>query len=343
MTLTVGSVCSGIGAPEHAWSQLSWRFAWQSEVAAFPSAVLAARFPGVPNLGDMAGIAPRVLSGEVEAPDVLVGGTPCQAFSIAGARKSLEDARGNLSLEFVRLADAIDAARVVKGKPPCVVVWENVPGVLSVRDNAFGCFVAGLAGEVEPFDPPRRKWTGAGVAAGPARAVAWRTLDAQYFGVAQRRRRVFVVASAGGGACPASILFEREGARGDHPQGRRQGRGVAPGVAGGPGLTRAADAAPLSFAWQQGGSLNLKVDRDICGTLVKNQVPAVVWGGTVRRITPKEAGRLQGFPDDWARIAWRGRPAEECPDAPQWQAYGNSMCVNVMAWIGGRLANASRS
>ena len=147
----------------------------------------------------------------------------CQAFSVAGLRNSLDDARGNLSLEFVRLADAIDNVRISAGKQPGIIVWENVPGVLSVKDNAFGCFLAALAGDVTPYVPPRGKWTNAGVVDGPARQVAWRILDAQYFGLAQRRRRVFVVASARDGFDPFEVLFEREGMQRNSPP-RREAR-----------------------------------------------------------------------------------------------------------------------
>jgi DNA (cytosine-5)-methyltransferase 1 len=200
-----------------------------SEIEAFPRAVLAHHYPGVPCHGDFTVL--RDQPWIVDA-DVLVGGTPCQAFSVAGLRNSLDDARGNLSLEFVRLADAIDDVRKLADKDPAIIVWENVPGVLSVKDNAFGCFLAGLAGDVDPYVPPRGKWTNAGVVAGPQRQVAWRVLDAQYFGLAQRRRRVFVVASARDGFDPAAVLLEFEGVRRDTPPRREAGQ-VAPGGATG--------------------------------------------------------------------------------------------------------------
>lgn len=103
-----------------------------------------------PNLGDMTRIAAMVRAGLVAAPDVLVGGTPCQAFSIAGLRGSLDDARGQLTLSFVDLANAIDSVRLIRGEPAATILWENVPGVLNTADNAFGCFLAALAGEDEP-------------------------------------------------------------------------------------------------------------------------------------------------------------------------------------------------
>ena len=226
-TIEFGSVCSGIEAASVAWHPLGWRAAWLAEIEPFPAAVLAHHYPTVPNLGDMTTIARRVLVGEVSAPDVLAGGTPCQAFSVAGLRNSLDDARGNLTLKFVELANAIDLSRSRAGKPACVIKWENVPGVLNTKDNAFGCFLAGLAGEDDPFQPPGGKWSNAGCVYGPTRAVAWRTLDAQYFGVAQRRRRVFVVASARPGFDPAQVLFEWDGVRRDSAPSRETGQETA--------------------------------------------------------------------------------------------------------------------
>jgi DNA (cytosine-5)-methyltransferase 1 len=222
-----GSVCSGIEAASVAWNPLGWEAAWLAEIEPFPCAVLAHHYPEVPNLGDMRTIARRVLTGEVEAPEVLTGGTPCQAFSVAGLRESLADERGNLTLKFVELADAIDHIRRRRGGSECIVVWENVPGVLSTKDNAFGCFLAGLAGEDDALVPPGGRWSDSGCVYGPKRAVAWRTLDAQYFSLAQRRRRVFVVASARAGFDPATVLFEWQGVRRDSAPSREAGQRVA--------------------------------------------------------------------------------------------------------------------
>jgi len=221
-----GSVCSGIEAASVAWNPLGWRAAWLSEIEPFPAAVLAHHYPDVPNLGDMTTLPARIASGEVDAPDVFCGGTPCQAFSVAGLRKSLDDARGNLSLTFCEIANEIDAARSIRGEQPAIVFWENVPGVLNTKDNAFGCFLAGLAGEDDPLIAPGGKWTNAGCVFGPKRTVAWRVLDAQYFGVAQRRRRVFVVASARDGFDPAKVLFEFNGVRRDIAPSREARKGA---------------------------------------------------------------------------------------------------------------------
>jgi DNA (cytosine-5)-methyltransferase 1 len=215
-----GSVCSGIEAASVAWHPLGWQAAWLSEIEPFPCAVLKHHYPDVPNHGDMTTLPERILSGEVEAPDVFCGGTPCQAFSVAGLRNSLDDARGNLSLTFVGIANAIDHVRSVRSDAPGIIFWENVPGVLSTKDNAFGCFLGALAGENDPLIPSGGKWTNAGCVFGPQRTVAWRVLDAQYFGVAQRRRRVFVVASARADFNPAKVLFEFNGMRRDSAPSR---------------------------------------------------------------------------------------------------------------------------
>ena len=233
-----GSVCSGIEAASVAWGPLGWEAAWLSEIEPFPSAVLAHHYPDVPNLGDMTTLPERILSGEVEAPDVFCGGTPCQAFSVAGLRNSLDDARGNLSLTFVGIANAIDHVRSVRSASPAIIFWENVPGVLSTKDNAFGCFLGALAGEDDPIIPSGEKWTNAGCVYGPQRTVAWRVLDAQYFGVAQRRRRVFVVASARDDFDPAAVLFEFDGVRRDTAPSREAGKEVAGTIAARFGVSR---------------------------------------------------------------------------------------------------------
>ncbi|EAT1308155.1 Dam family site-specific DNA-(adenine-N6)-methyltransferase [Salmonella enterica] len=239
--LSYGSVCSGIEAASIAWEPLGMRPAWFSEIEPFPCAVLAARWPEISNLGDMTQIARAVRIGDVKVPDVVVGGTPCQAFSVAGLRNGLSDTRGQLTLSYVELANAIDDKRREHGEPESIIIWENVPGVLSSKDNAFGCFLAGLGGEDEPFEPGERpakgknskfwrwdkttnkhipKWPKSGFLVGRQRRLAWRVIDAQYVGVAQRRKRVFVVASARKDFDPSKILFEFEGVRRDSPPSR---------------------------------------------------------------------------------------------------------------------------
>lgn len=269
-----GSVCSGIEAASVAWGTLGWNASWLSEVDVSASAVLAhwygATAPKYPvdggkattkrvewgdrivNWGDMTRLPAAVLSGAAEAPDVLCGGTPCQGFSVAGLRGGLDDPRGQLTLSFVELANAIDDRRAECGQQPCVIFWENVPGVRSDSGNAFGHFLAGLVGVDYPIEPGPRpepgrssthwtwkkktsehvaKWPSAGAVAGPRRTVGWRSNDAQYFNLAQRRERLFVVASARQGFDPQGVLFEFDGLRRDFAPSREQGQSAAAEVA----------------------------------------------------------------------------------------------------------------
>jgi DNA (cytosine-5)-methyltransferase 1 len=137
------SVCSGIEAASVAWGPLGWSPLAFSEVAPFPRSVLQHHYPEVPLYGDFTALRDQPWIADAE---LLVGGTPCQSFSLAGNRQSLGDARGVLALEFIRLANAIDDFRLLAGKQPARIVWENVPSVLNTDDNAFGCFLAGLCG-----------------------------------------------------------------------------------------------------------------------------------------------------------------------------------------------------
>ncbi len=189
------SVCSGIEAASVAWESLGWTPVAFAEIEKFPSKVLAHHYPGVANLGDMTRF--REWDIERDAVDVLVGGTPCQSFSVAGLRKGLDDPRGNLALTFVAMVDHYR---------PEWVIWENVPGVLSSSGGRdFGSFLGALGQLGYGF--------------------AYRVLDAQYFGVPQRRRRVFVVAhSSGDSRRAAEVLFEPESLRGDTPKGNRTGQ-----------------------------------------------------------------------------------------------------------------------
>ncbi len=241
---TFGTVCDGIGCGHLAFNRAGFDCAWSFEIEPFPSAVLAYRFPEVTNHGDMNKCAEMILSGKIDAPDVFIGGTPCQSWSVAGKRKGLEDARGNLSLTFCGIADAVDDVRRRDGKPPCVVLWENVPGVLSDKGNGFGCILGELSGSGCQLQPPGGRWRDSGCVFGPRRTVAWRTLDSQFFGVAQRRRRLFVMASAGDGCRPEEILFEREGLRRDTPPSREAGQGTSRGVEIGPSGGRFTELNP---------------------------------------------------------------------------------------------------
>ena len=394
------SVCSGIEAASVAWYPLGFSPVAFAEVEPFPCAVLARHYPDVPNLGDMTMIDGSSLRGRVH---VLVGGTPCQSFSVAGLQRGLDDERGNLALEFARLADECN---------PAFIVWENVPGVLSDRGNAFGCLLAALAGENAPLLPPGGRWTDAGYVLGPGRTIAWRILDAQYFGLAQRRRRVFLVACPCGGADPRKVLFEFGGLRRDTPPSREKGQDITQALArslgtGGPDDNRAQGGfyVPqiVEQAWSKGtsgpasdehhnliaGPLNcrpyadnvaqesrlalavrmaqtsearaevqaLAVQQNQSGDIRHSDVaytlgintspsgrntPMIQTELRVRRLTPLECERLQGFPDHYTRIAWRGKSAENCPDAPRYKALGNSMAVPVMRWIGERIMEAQK-
>jgi DNA (cytosine-5)-methyltransferase 1 len=170
---------------------------------------------GVPNLGDFS----RIDATRFADADAIIGGTPCQSFSLAGKRRSLSDTRGNLALSFVELCHAVDAVRSAEGKPGLIAIWENVPGVLSTGDNAFGCFISGLVGCDVPCVSPleRGRWPDAGMVEGPRAKLAWRIPDAQYFGLAQRRERVLVVVCFRNRADPAAILFEPGGVRRNPP------------------------------------------------------------------------------------------------------------------------------
>lgn len=323
-----GSVCSGIEAASKAWEPLGWQPAWFSEIEPFPSAVLAHHWPEVTNLGDMTKIADAVRAGDVEAPDVLVGGTPCQAFSIAGLREGLSDDRGQLTLSYVELANAIDAKRRERGETEAIIVWENVPGVLSSKDNAFGCFLAGLAGESSELQPAGGKWTHAGCVSGPERVIAWRVLDAQFFGVAQRRKRVFVVASARKGFDPAEILFEQ-----DVGSGSTEANNV-----GVEGRSSTVDNCTLYRFRRTDSYIYDGVSSTLSARDYKDRRELVVMADNrVRTLTPLEYERLQGFPDGHTLIPYEGKLAD---DAPRYKAIGNSMAVPVMRWIGERIAAA---
>ena len=424
--LTFGSVCSGIEAASVAWHPLGWRAGFLSEIEAFPRAVLSHHYPHVPLHGDFT----TIQAGDYDPIDVLVGGTPCQSFSVAGLRGGMADERGNLALEYLRLADRLR---------PTWLVWENVPGVLSSAGGRdFGSFLGGMGQLGYGF--------------------AYRVLDAQFFGLAQRRKRVFVVGYLGDWRRAAAVLFEPASLRGDSAPRREKGERPAPTVArGSPAggrtyglcadtveglvtgtLTSNGDshsgfrdhhgliARPLT-ANRAGGSGGQRYDWETetfvthalrsrgfdasedgtgCGTpliatatlrgisdygdglpslrakggdagggskalavahpftlatrgrdgghdleyrqdgtsnalLTPNGgragigVGAIALPSVVRRLTPRECERLQGFPDDYTLVPYRGKPAA---DGPRYHGLGNSMAVPCMSWIGKRIA-----
>jgi DNA (cytosine-5)-methyltransferase 1 len=387
------SVCSGIEAASVAWSPLGWTAAAFSEIEPFPCAVLAHHYPNVPNLGNLTKYHAWP-SLEIE---ILVGGTPCQSFSVAGLRAGMQDPRGNLALTFLGVAERYR---------PAWLVWENVPGVLSSNGGRdFGSFLGGLVQLGYGF--------------------AYRVLDAQYFGVPQRRRRVFVVGYLGDWRVAAQVLFERHCLSGDSPKGREKGERIAlclearteGGGAGwgtdfmtGGGIVSSTEIShclnaggmgrqdyetetlvaapitsrpyadhlsqesnlPLSFRHFTGPTDTGAPQVDMTPTLRGNDTsglcvfdttqltsaanysnpqpgdpcyplaagahaPAIAGQG-VRRLTPRECERLQGFPDDYTLVPFRGKPAK---DGPRYKALGNSMAVPVMRWIGERIQNAT--
>lgn len=233
--MKVFSTFSGISAASVAWKPMGYDFVAYAEPADFPSRVLTDRLgasspiykvdgmydgpvkEGIPNFGDIEQITDEDLE-ELGPIDVLEGGSPCQAFSMAGLRRGFSDARGNLTLAFVNLA-----LRMRKINGLRFVVWENVPGVLSHADNPLGCLLAALAGDEAPLQPSGPKWPHAGYIASPDARAAWRVLDAQYFGVPQRRKRVFLVASFDQGVDPGEVLFVEHG-NGWAPEARYEAR-----------------------------------------------------------------------------------------------------------------------
>ena len=433
-----GSVCSGVEAASVAWKSLGWEAQFFSEIEKFPSAVLNHHYPDVPNYGDMT----KFKEWNADTIDLLVGGTPCQSFSIAGLRKGLADPRGNLMLTYLAMAEQLK---------PKWLVWENVPGVLSSNGGKdFGTFLSAL-GQI-------------------GYGFSWRILDAQYFGLAQRRKRLFVVGYLGDWRRTAEVLFEPESVSG-HPAPSREARqGVAPTVTQGAPFSRTGNdrveseayvpviagsldtqcgggklthqsaknghlilekglmgtltarmfaslgsrdveegaihpvafdaynqevtgavsktlaarsdqdtASCIAFGAQNSANQGDSVSTKVTPTLDKSKTPAVAYsimpmnggkdykarvtdvaqplmaggpvGGNqggdfihapvadmqVRRLTPIECERLQGFSDNYTQIPWRNKSAEDCPDGPRYKAMGNSMAVPVMRWIGERI------
>jgi DNA (cytosine-5)-methyltransferase 1 len=370
------SVCSGIEAASVAWESLGWTPVGFSEIEPFPCRVLQHHYPNVKNYGDMTKYKEWDIDGD--SVDLLVGGTPCQAFSVAGLRKGLEDPRGNLSLVFVGMVEHFK---------PEWVVWENVPGVLSSNGGRdFGSFIGALASIGYGF--------------------SWRCLDAQHFGVPQRRRRIFLVGhSSGDSRRAAEVLFEPESLRGDTEKGNRKrtsftssptpsvdANGIQrtvgtlcadthPGAYSGQDaytgrlvpvmyenhpndsrVTGPVDPSPTVAArWGTGGGntplvgqpipiqdvrpidkgqngLGIGNEGDPSYTLDKMATQGVAYKMAVRRLTPTEVERLQGFPDGYTDISANDR---ETPDGPRYKSLGNSMAVPCMRYIGERIQGVS--
>ena len=302
--MVYGSVCSGIEAATVAWEPLGFKPAFFAEIDPFCNALLAHHYPSVKNYGDF-----TTIPAGSHKLDILVGGTPCQAFSVAGKRGGLDDAHGNLTLEFLRLAERLR---------PTWLVWENVPGVLSIDGGrTFGTVLGQMA------------QLGYG--------VAYRILDAQHFGVPQRRRRIFVVGHLGDWRRAAAVLFERHSLSGHPPPSRKTREEVAGTLGGGSGNQGwRADTDRMTF-------IIPRVSRCLKGKAgtyfdveMETYIPVSV--ARVRRLTPRECERLQGFPDDWTLIPYRKKLAK---DSPRYRAIGNSMAVPVMDWVGSRIKTVS--
>lgn len=317
---SVGSICSGIEAASVAWKEFGYDFKWFSEIAEFQSRFLATKYTDIPNVGDMNAI-PDLLSAEkIEAPDLICGGTPCQAFSLAGWQKGLEDERGNLTLKFVDIVNKNDEIRAKNGNPNTIIFWENVEGVLKDKTNAFGCFLAGLAGCDEEIK--LKKFPNAGLLRGAKRNVAWRILDAKYFGVPQQRRRLYVLAG-GKDFNPEWVLFERH----EKPFGTLQ-------------------KFPLVFEKENHA---IEVFREYTDCLysaygTKWNGNAAAYNGSLfvcqdnrlRRLTPLECERLMGFPDNYTDIP-------DTKPTNRYQGVGNSWAVPVVKWIGNQIENYSKT
>ncbi len=389
------TICSGIESASVAWEPLGLKPLWFSEIEPFPCAVLKHHWPLVPNLGDMNNIADAVRMGLVPAPSIICGGTPCQAFSIAGDRKSLGDDRGQLTLTYVDLINAIDEQR--EDGDECIAAWENVPGVLSTYDNAFGCFLGELSGHGESLEPGERaelgksnkhykwnkktqchrtKWSNAGCVFGPKRAVAWRVIDAQFFGVAQRRKRVFLVTSAIDGFDPTKILFESEGVRRDIAPSREQGEKVTNCITSGIGNADG-DTQCDNLIWPSelastlnasfGDKLGLENQHIDSGAplFVAHGIPGN-WIGrkpenggnsmtpmdnispcltsTDRHCVSRQSGTRRLMPVECGRL--QGFPdghtdvpynKKPAKDGPRYKAIGNSKAVPCIQWLGARI------
>lgn len=303
---TVGSVCSGIEAASLAWQDFNFEFKWFSEIAKFPSDILKQKYPHIPNLGDMSNIPDLLKNNQIFAPDLICGGTPCQAFSLAGIKNGLDDERGNLTLKFIDIIDENDKIRLQNGQDRTVVFWENVEGVLTDKTNAFGCFISLLAGLDMVIE--NKKWASAGILKGKTRNIAWRILDAKYFGLPQQRRRLYVVATDTSFA-PENILFELHNPKNNHVNNI---------------------SFPKSKLIFHKDNVKFEIFREFTdclysayGTKWNGNAAAyngslfIVQNNKLRRLSPLECERLMGFPDNYTLI-------DGARKTNRYQAIGNS-------------------
>lgn len=358
-----GSVCAGIEAATVAWHPLGWKAAFYSEINKSACHVLKYHYPTVPLHGDFTTIKGK----QYGSVDVLIGGTPCQSFSIAGKRIGLDDARGNLSIEFIALGLRSDAQWMV---------FENVPGLLSSAEDGrpagedFAIFLSAATGC--HYEPPKEGWGNAGIATGRTGryGISWRVLDAQYFGVPQKRRRLFVVGYIGDWRRAAAVLLEPESLRGDPEPRRKTRQGYPPPPAGSviaharmTGFGKYEDDDLASTLKERdhkdatdlivtipiheqamrctgggtgrggdglGNGLGIGQPGDPSSTLLTNDKHGVFHNGIIRQYTPVERERLMGFPDNYTLC-------DGLSDSQRARLTGNSMAVPVIRWIGQRI------
>lgn len=336
--ITFGSVCSGIEAAQLAFNPYGLKQVWSSEIAEFPCKVLEHHFPHVPNVGDMTNIPQLILDKKYIAPDLFCGGTPCQAFSLAGWKNGLADERGQLTMTFIEIANAIDTIRIKEKKKPAIVLWENVEGVLNDKTNAFGNLIAGLAG----FDNELTvsKWSKSGVVFGKTRNVAWRVIDAKYFGLPQQRKRLYVLAG-GTDFRPDQVLFEFDNKNVTNlykfqaTKKTNNLNSLFPEFEN----TETEDEQVIFKGKDKFEFFRKYTDCLYSAYGTKWNGNAAAYNGSlyvaqndrIRRFTPLECERLMGFPDNYTLINGNS-------DTNRFQAVGNSWAVPVVKWIGERVS-----
>lgn len=335
---TFGSVCSGIEAAQLAFNSFDFKQLWSSEIAEFPSKVLDYHYPTIPNVGDMTKLPELILQKKYEAPDLFCGGTPCQAFSLAGWKNGLADKRGQLTITFIEIANAIDKIRIDNKKERSIVLWENVEGALNDKTNAFGNFIAGLAGFNEEIKAT--KWTKSGYLEGPERNVAWRVIDAKYFGLPQQRKRLYVLAG-GKDFRPDEVLFEFDN------------KNIIQEIK----ISNTSNKKNEFNLFSNNNIEEKKTDKrifykdDVKFEIFREYTDCLYaaygtkWNGNaaayngslyvaqndrIRRFTPLECERLMGFPDNYTLVNGNS-------DTNRFQAIGNSWAVPVVKWIGEKI------
>lgn len=330
--ITMGSLFSGSGGFELAGSIFGIRPIWASEIEPFPILVTTKNFPEMKHLGDIN----KLNGADLEPVTIIAGGSPCQDMSIAGKREGLDGSRSNLFREQIRIIKEMResdraAGRTGKQIRPRYMVWENVPGAYSSnKGEDFRCVLEEICqiseGNVSIPRPPKNKWGGQGAIMGDGYSVAWRTLDAQYWGVPQRRKRIYLVADFGGDTAP-EILFVREGLSGNFAESREAWQRTAGDIKTGTHKTGAADVECYDisdrrrvacFAQQAIGEYE-ESEKASCLKRrdYKDSTDLILWEYIIRRLTPLECCRLQGFPDNWAEELGIPEPTQE--DIDHWR------------------------